>query len=486
MTQRPVEPIFDLTPHPFGSGPVAPLVYEASPTALRQRTVNFAAKRLADMLFVTGLDHVTATLHFRPRAAMVPAGLDARPDAADITADLNAALEAGQIQVQTDMKDHRAIVAWNDPDFGPPIVGAALARPGYGTILLGEHAVPRFDPKPIQRHPTPEGKPWPYGEDVGEPAEAPAALTEALDAFLASSPGVYGVLIAKPDRILAEKYSDFGGPWKATPSWSMTKALTCTIVGRMIQKGWLHSMHDPAPAPLWSDPRGIHRLITLDHLVRMRSGIGFPVRHEDGTITLGFENSAVYQDGVDAFEAAQRSVVAALPGSVFRYVNSGMNVLGAIIQDQIMRRGLPYHETVYGLLADKLGMSSYQHSADIAGNFIASGAGYATARDYAKLGVLYLNDGVWHGERLLPEGWVDYALTATHTGTSYAACFRTNTDGLFPDLPADTAWAAGASDNKVFILRRAKLVVTVTNETDHKMDLTALNRLIATAVETWG
>jgi CubicO group peptidase (beta-lactamase class C family) len=163
-----------------------------------------------------------------------------------------------------------------------------------------------------------------------------------------------------------------------------------------------------------------------------------------------------------------------------------MNVLGAIIQDQIMRRDLPYHETVYGLLADKLGMSSYQHSADIAGNFIASGAGYATARDYAKLGVLYLNDGVWHGERLLPEGWVDYALTATHTGTSYAACFRTNTDGLFPDLPADTAWAAGASDNKVFILRRAKLVVAVTNETDHKMDLTALNRLIATAVETWG
>ena len=485
MPRRPVEPIFDTTPHPFGSGPVEPLVYDASLRALRQRTVNFAAKRNADMLFVTGLDHVTAAMHFRPRAAMVPAGLDGRSDDTDISGDLNAAIEAGQIRVESDMKDQRITVAWNDSAFGPPIVGSALTRPDYGSILLGEHAVPQFDPVPITR-PHATGKPWPFGADVGDPAEPPAAMTKALDRFMASSSGVYGVLIAKHDRVLLERYSDFGGPETATPSWSMTKAITCTVIGRMIQQGWLHSMHDPAPAPLWSDPRDIHRLITLDHLVRMRSGIGFPVRLEDGRVTLGFENSAVYQDGVDAFEAAQRSIVAALPGSVFRYVNAGMNVLGSVIRDQIMRRGLPYHQTVYGLLADKLGMTSYQHSADIAGNFIASGAGYATVRDYAKLGVLYLNDGVWHGERLLPEGWVDYALTATHTGTSYAACFRTNSDGLFPDLPADTAWAAGASDNKVFILRRHKLTVAVTNETDHKMDLKALNRLIATAIDCYG
>ena len=84
----------------------------------------------------------------------------------------------------------------------------------------------------------------------------------------------------------------------------------------------------------------------------------------------------------------------------------------------------------------------------------------------------------------MPEGWADYALTATHTGTSYAACFRTNSDRLFPDLPEDTAWASGASDQRIFILRRARLVVAVANETDHKMDLGALNRLVATAVDT--
>ena len=102
-----------------------------------------------------------------------------------------------------------------------------------------------------------------------------------------------------------------------------------------------------------------------------------------------------------------------------------------------------------------------------------------------KLGVLYLQNGMWSGERLLPTGWADYALTATHTGTSYAACFRTNIDRLFPDLPPDTAWASGASDQRIFILRRHRLTVAVSNETDHPMDLIALNHVIATAIAAW-
>jgi CubicO group peptidase (beta-lactamase class C family) len=167
---------------------------------------------------------------------------------------------------------------------------------------------------------------------------------------------------------------------------------------------------------------------------------------------------------------------------VFRYVNSGMNVLGAIIRDQIERRALPYYTAAYGLLVDRLHMSSYQHSTDMAGNLIASGAGYATLRDYAKLGVLYLTDGMWNELPLLPPGWVDYALTPTHTGTSYAACFRTNIDRVFPDLPADAAWASGASDQRMFILRGHRLIVAVSNETDFPMDMAALNRLVATAI----
>lgn len=480
----PVEPYFDRTPQPFGDGPPDPLVYDASPRMLRQRTVNFAAKRLADMRYVSGLDRATAERHFRWRPAVPPGGLGFRA-APDGQAELVAAQRGGDIVVDMDDADRRMIVRWNDAEFGEPVAGATVARPGYGGIVVGPHANLRFDPQAVS-HCRPEpGRAWPLGDAVETPPAPPTDLARALDAFFARSEGAYGVLIAAPERILCERYSEFGAIDRATPSWSMTKAITCTVIGRLIQEGWLASVHDPAPAPLWRDPRTTHRLITLDHLLRMRSGLAFPVLHADGHVTLGFENSAVYQDAVDAFDAAQRSIVATVPGAVFRYINSGLNVLGAIIRDQIERRALPYCETLYGLLVDRLGMASYQHSADIAGNLIASGAGFATLRDYVKLGVLYLQNGMWGGERLLPQGWTDYALTATHTGTSYAACFRTNIDRLFPDLPPDTAWASGASDQRIFILRRHRLTVAVSNETDHPMDLLALNHVIAAATSAW-
>ncbi len=91
----------------------------------------------------------------------------------------------------------------------------------------------------------------------------------------------------------------------------------------------------------------------------MRSGLGFPVRHGDGRVSIGFENSSVYEDAGDAYEAAQRSIVATVPGSVYRYINAGPNVLGSVIRDRIERRGLPYHQTHYrDLLIDRLGMTA--------------------------------------------------------------------------------------------------------------------------------
>ncbi len=472
----PGEALFDRTPILGTAGPVAPLVYDGSRRALRLRSVTFAAKRLTDMIYVSGLAADEAVARLRWRAAAVPGGLGARPDNAAGQAELDAAVAAGHLTIALDDAAHAIAVTWTDPGFGAAITGRAIAPDGHGGIVLAAAAGLAFTPVPIPR--TPASEYW--TEDATD--HAPPVLRHAAETFLAGAPGTYGILIAAPGRVLFERYAHGGAPDRVTPSWSMTKSITATLIGRLIHLGWLRSVHDPAPAPLWTDPRGAHAAITLDHLLRMRSGLAMPVLHGDGTTTLGFENSAVYQDGTDAFAAAQRNIVATRPGSVFRYVNAGPNVLGAIVRHEIERRGLPYHATLYSLLADKIGMASYRHSADIAGNLIGSGAGFATLRDYARLGLLYVQDGVWNGERLLPEGWADYALAPTHAGTNYAASFWTNSQSLFPDLPPDIAWASGASDQRIVIFRRHGLVAVITNETDHAMDLGRLNTFLATAL----
>src|SRR5215470_9390517 len=124
----PVEAYFDHTPQPFGDGPPDPLVYDASPRVLRQRTVNFAAKRLADMRYVSGLDRGLAERHFRWRPAVSPGGLGFRA-APDGQSELAAAQRRGDILIDMDDADRRVIVRWNDAGFGEPVVGGAIARP---------------------------------------------------------------------------------------------------------------------------------------------------------------------------------------------------------------------------------------------------------------------------------------------------------------------------------------------------------------------
>src|SRR5258708_4194672 len=172
----PVEPIFDQTPHLFGDGLPDPIVYDASERALRQRTVNFAAKRYVDMMFVSGLDRATADRHFRPRAAVVPAGLSGRPGGLALQGAPLAAQPDGRRGVEAEVPARRVTVTWNDPAFGAPILGNAVAFPGYGGTVLGEHQAPGFEPRVIVRQPGDAGHAWPIGNAVEPPR---AAMTAA-------------------------------------------------------------------------------------------------------------------------------------------------------------------------------------------------------------------------------------------------------------------------------------------------------------------
>ena len=143
---RVVDSYLDITRPLYADGPPDPVVYDGSSRAIRQRTVNFAAKRFADMMYVTGLDRGTAERHFRWRAVAIPGGLIARPDASD--QELIAAHRAGRLTIETNDTDRRATVQWSDPAFGAPLTGSAIARPGYGGILLGSRLASRLSVYP--------------------------------------------------------------------------------------------------------------------------------------------------------------------------------------------------------------------------------------------------------------------------------------------------------------------------------------------------
>ena len=183
----PVEPYFDRTPQPFGDGPVDPMVYDASPRALRQRTVNFAAKRLVDMCYVSRLDRTTAEQHFRWRPAVAPGGLAFRAGP-DGQSELGAAQRRGDIVIEMDDADRRVTVRWVDASFGEPVGGAAVARPSYGGIVLGQHASLQFDPQPPSRRQPEAGRGWPLGDAVERPPAPPPEWPARWMNFLLAPP----------------------------------------------------------------------------------------------------------------------------------------------------------------------------------------------------------------------------------------------------------------------------------------------------------
>ena len=169
QSAAPVEPYFDRTPQPFGDGPPDPLVYDASPRALRQRTVNFAAKRLADMRYVSGLDRATAERHFRWRPAVAPGGLGFRAAPGRPGRARRRAHRRGDIVIDMDDADRRVTVRWNDAGFGEPVVGAAIARARLWRDRPGPARRPAIrSAADFPRRPEP-GRAWPLGDAVETP-----------------------------------------------------------------------------------------------------------------------------------------------------------------------------------------------------------------------------------------------------------------------------------------------------------------------------
>jgi CubicO group peptidase (beta-lactamase class C family) len=255
---------------------------------------------------------------------------------------------------------------------------------------------------------------WPAGELASSVAK-PALAKLLADAFLETSSEALGethaLVIIQGGKLILERYADGYGPDAANPSWSMAKSITQALAGVLVLDGKL-DIHAPASVAEWSaagDPRGA---LTLDLLLRMSSGLAFvedyDPDHPSDVIAMLFGEGEK-----DVAHFAADMPLAHEPGSFWSYSSGTSNIVSRCLSRAIDAYGPDFEAFMRARLFEPLGMTSADPKFDAAGTFIGSSYCFCTARDFARFGLLYLRDGIWEGKRLLPEGWVDYARTAT-------------------------------------------------------------------------
>lgn len=218
----------------------------------------------------------------------------------------------------------------------------------------------------------------------------------------------HAALIIQGGRLVHEQYGPGFGPDSTHHSWSMAKSITHALVGLLKGDGRIDPAL-PAAVPEWQglgDPRAE---ITLDHLLRMSSGLAWVeeyVRDKPSDVIAMLFDAG--KDDVAGFAA--RAPLAQPPGSYFYYSSGTTNIVSRCAA---RAHGGDFGAFMRERLFQPLGMTSPRPRFDAAGTFIGSSFCFCTAQDFARFGLLYLRDGMWDGRRLLPEGWVDYARTPT-------------------------------------------------------------------------
>ncbi len=267
----------------------------------------------------------------------------------------------------------------------------------------------------------PAGTSWPTADWPIGPASPVAPFLDAV--FAPASEAATGrtdaVVVIQGGRIVYERYGEGLGPESTFPSWSKAKSMTHALAGMLVGDGKL-DIHAPADVPEWRQPGDPRAAITLDQLLRMSSGLKFVEDYVPGHVSDVIE--MLYGSGKDdvaAYAAAQPLIHP--PGEIMSYASGTTNIVARALARALETDASGFEAFMRARLFGPLGMRSPIPKFDAAGTFIGSSFCFCTARDFARFGLLYLRDGVWDGERLLPEGWVDYARTRTRSKDDPAA-----------------------------------------------------------------
>jgi CubicO group peptidase (beta-lactamase class C family) len=308
---------------------------------------------------------------------------------------------------------------------------------------------------------------WPEGERVDlaslpESVDA-VALNAAIDATFAEpnadAPRRTRALIVVHDgRIVAERYAERFGADVPMIGWSMTKTALNALIGLRVKDGKLAAGQDSLLRE-WRSKADQRAKITLDALLTMTSGLAFDESYGD---TDSDVVQMLFGSGDMARYAAAKPLLSP-PGSEWHYSSGTSLILSRVLRNSFASED-DYLAFPRRRLFDPLGMRSAVLESDTSGTFVASSFLYASPRDWARLGLLYLRDGVWNGERLLPEGWVQYSLTSAPSSDGrYGAQLwlkLPQSDALGePPMPEDAFYMLGHDEQIVAIVPSRDLVI---------------------------
>ncbi len=264
--------------------------------------------------------------------------------------------------------------------------------------------------------------------------------------------GTKAIVVMHDGEVVAERYAP--GYDGSTPlrGWSVAKSVVNALIGVLVREGRLR-VDKPAPVAAWQNARDPRRAITIDQLLRMTSGLGIDEKLN------GFDPvSRMLMLERDMAGFAERSKLEVAPGTRWRYTSGNTLILCRIIRDSVGGKAEDVIRFAHGELFEPLGMNNVTMEFDATGT--PSDSIYASARDWARFGQLYLDDGVSGGRRILPAGWVAYSTTPT-LNRGYGAGFWLGGPKWRSDwrMPSDAFYASGHLHQKILIVPSRRLVI---------------------------
>ncbi len=353
-----------------------------------------------------------------------------------------------------------------------PFVGRSRHLGDQGCVMLPNGRVdPFFTPRRVRSKTERAAERLPRLAADATAARYDSDKFEAAERAVMASYGT-AFLVVQRGEVVYEAYADGVTPETPLLNWSMGKSIIGTLIGRLAHMGDL-TLDDAVDLPEFpraaDDPR---RNIKIADYMRMSSGLrctddSTPIWERYGPAN---DHTVIYQRPMDVIRHAFYAPVRAAPNEVPDYSNCDMQALGGVIRAKIAARGDDYLSWPYRNLYDLIGMVGMVSETDAYGNFHLTGYDYGSAEAWARFGLLYLNDGEWRGERLLPEGWATFVSTPAPAWrrrdepSVYGGTFWVSANSHLP-LPPDAYWAAGAFGNFAIVVPSLDAVIVILRRT---------------------